>query len=162
MQGLAPASGAIFGRWHIELVCHSDLGEADYHSSSIRDKFAPSQTQKVISQVAIYFAIDPTIAPIMGGWLFVLAGGHSIFWFLAVIGVALWVANYQLLPETLHATQPQPFNARNLLRGYWQLGLNPRCVSGCWHGWFCCGAGHRWDAQACVGRWKSRISAGGS
>ena len=79
MQGLAPASGARFGRWHIELVCHSDLGDADYHSSSVRDKFAPSQAQMVMSQVAIYFGIAPAIAPIMGGWLFVLADWHSIF-----------------------------------------------------------------------------------
>ena len=98
MQGLAPASSAIFGRWHIELVCHSDFGQADHHSSSLRDKFAPSQAQMVMSQVAIYFAIAPAIAPIMEGWLFVLTNWHSIFWFLAVIGVALWVANYQLLP----------------------------------------------------------------
>lgn len=79
MQGVASASGAIFGRWHIELVCHSDLGEADHRSSSIRDKFAQSQAQKVMSQVTIYFGIAPAIAPIMGGWLFVLAGWHSIF-----------------------------------------------------------------------------------
>ena len=79
MRGLAPASGAIFGRWQIELVCHSDLGEADHHSSSICDKFAPSQAQMVMSQVAIYFGIAPAIAPIMGGWLFLLAGWHIIF-----------------------------------------------------------------------------------
>jgi DHA1 family bicyclomycin/chloramphenicol resistance-like MFS transporter len=30
------------------------------------------------------------------------------------------------LPETLDAAQRQPFNARHLLQGYWQLGSNPR------------------------------------
>ncbi|TSA10743.1 MAG: MFS transporter, partial [Comamonadaceae bacterium] len=38
----------------------------------------------------------------------------------------LWVANYKLLPETLHITHRQPFNASNLMQGYWQLGLDPR------------------------------------
>ncbi len=42
------------------------------------------------------------------------------------MGVLLWTANFKLLPETLHATQRQPFNVRHLMRGYWQLGSNPR------------------------------------
>ena len=92
----------------------------------VRDMFEPSQAQKVMSQITIFFGIAPAIAPIIGGWLFVLAGWHSVFWFLAGVGVVLWVANYRYLPETLHVTQRQPFNARNLLRGYWQLGLDPR------------------------------------
>jgi MFS transporter, DHA1 family, multidrug resistance protein len=66
------------------------------------------------------------VAPIVGGWLFVHAGWHSIFWFLTAVGIALWLANWKLLPETLHATQRQAFNVRNLMRGYWQLGSSPR------------------------------------
>ena len=92
----------------------------------IRDMFPPDQAQKVMSQVTIYFGVAPAIAPIIGGWLFVHAGWHSIFWFLTGVGVVLWLANWKLLPETLHATQRQPFNVRNLMRGYWQLGSSPR------------------------------------
>jgi DHA1 family bicyclomycin/chloramphenicol resistance-like MFS transporter len=92
----------------------------------IRDMFPPEQAQKVMSQVTIYFGVAPAIAPIIGGWLLVNLGWHSIFWFLVAVGIALFTANYKLLPETLHATQRQPFNARNLMRGYWQLVSNPR------------------------------------
>jgi DHA1 family bicyclomycin/chloramphenicol resistance-like MFS transporter len=92
----------------------------------IRDMYPPDQAQKVMSQVTIYFGVAPAIAPIIGGWLFVHAGWHSIFWFLTAIGVALWIANFKLLPETLHATHRQAFNVRNLMRGYWQLGSSPR------------------------------------
>jgi DHA1 family bicyclomycin/chloramphenicol resistance-like MFS transporter len=92
----------------------------------IRDMFPPDQAQKVMSQVTIYFGVAPAIAPIIGGWLFVHAGWHSIFWFLTAIGVALWVANFKLLPETLHVTHRQDFNVRNLMRGYWQLGSSAR------------------------------------
>jgi DHA1 family bicyclomycin/chloramphenicol resistance-like MFS transporter len=35
-------------------------------------------------------------------------GWHAIFWFLTGVGVLLWLANWKLLPETLHATH-QPF-----------------------------------------------------
>jgi DHA1 family bicyclomycin/chloramphenicol resistance-like MFS transporter len=92
----------------------------------IRDMFPPDQAQKVMSQVTIYFGVAPAIAPVIGGWLFAHAGWHSIFWFLTAIGVALWLANWKLLPETLHPTHRQAFNVPNLMRGYWQLGSSPR------------------------------------
>lgn len=92
----------------------------------IRDMFPPADAQRVMSQVTIYFGVAPAIAPMVGGFLFVHANWHSIFWFLTGIGVVLFAANYRLLPETLHDDQKQPFNVRHLMRGYWQLGASPR------------------------------------
>jgi MFS transporter, DHA1 family, multidrug resistance protein len=108
LQGLSTGAGIVVSR------------------AIIRDMFPPAQAQQVMSQVTIYFGVAPAIAPIIGGWLFVHAGWHSIFWFLTGVGVILWTANFRLLPETLHVTQRQPFNVRNLMQGYWQLGANPR------------------------------------
>ena len=108
MQGLSTGAGIVVAR------------------AVVRDMFAPAEAQKVMSQITIYFGVAPAIAPIIGGWLFVHVNWHSIFWFLTAVGVALWIANYKLLPETLHLTQRQPFNARNLMQGYWKLGLDPR------------------------------------
>ena len=92
----------------------------------IRDMFPPADAQRVMSQVTIYFGVAPAVAPMVGGFLFIHANWHAIFWFLTAVGVILWLANWKLLPETLHATQRQPFNVRHLMRGYWQLGSNPR------------------------------------
>lgn len=92
----------------------------------IRDMFPPADAQRVMSQVTIYFGVAPAVAPMVGGFLFVHVGWHSIFWFLTAIGVALWIANYRLLPETLHDMHKQPFNVGNLMRGYWSLVSNPR------------------------------------
>ena len=108
MQGLTTGAGIVVAR------------------AVVRDMFAPAQAQRVMSQITIYFGVAPAIAPIVGGWLFVHMGWHSIFWFLTAVGVTLWFANYKLLPETLHLTLRQPFNARNLMQGYWKLGLDPR------------------------------------
>ena len=94
----------------------------------IRDMFPPADAQRVMSQVTIYFGIAPAIAPMVGGFLFIHANWHSIFWFLTAVGAALWLANYRLLPETLHDSQRQPFNVRNLLSGYRELGSSPRFV----------------------------------
>ena len=92
----------------------------------IRDMFPPAQAQQVMSQVTIYFGVAPAVAPIVGGWLFVHTGWHSIFWFLALVGAILWITNFRLLPETLHPSQRQPFNVRHLMRGYWALGSSPK------------------------------------
>jgi DHA1 family bicyclomycin/chloramphenicol resistance-like MFS transporter len=88
----------------------------------IRDMFPPADAQRVMSQVTIYFGVAPAVAPMVGGFLFVHVGWHAIFWFLSGVGVVLWVANYRLLPETLHQTHRQSFHVRHLLRGYWRLG----------------------------------------
>jgi len=108
MQGLSTGAGIVVSR------------------AVIRDMFPPAQAQQVMSQVTIYFGVAPAIAPIIGGWLFVYLGWHSIFWFLTAIGGVLWVTNYKFLPETLQIDARQPFEVRHLMRGYWQLGSSPR------------------------------------
>ena len=108
LQGLSTGAGIVVSR------------------AIIRDMFPPAQAQQVMSQVTIYFGVAPALAPIVGGWLFVLMDWHSIFWFLTGVGLFLWVANFKYLPETLHIDERQPFEVKHLLRGYWQLTSNPR------------------------------------
>jgi MFS transporter, DHA1 family, multidrug resistance protein len=91
----------------------------------IRDLFHPDQAQKVMSQVTIYFGVAPAVAPIIGGWLFVHLGWHAIFWFLVGVGLVLMVTMARMLPESLHPSQRQPFEARPLMQGYWQMVSNP-------------------------------------
>jgi DHA1 family bicyclomycin/chloramphenicol resistance-like MFS transporter len=95
----------------------------------IRDMFPPADAQRVMSQVTIYFGIAPAVAPLVGGYLFVHADWHAIFWLLVVLGATLWLTNWRWLPESLHAQARQPFHAGNLLRGYAQLLRNPRFVA---------------------------------
>ncbi|WP_373717453.1 multidrug effflux MFS transporter [Roseateles sp.] len=92
----------------------------------IRDMFPPTDAQRVMSQVTLFFGVAPAIAPIIGGFLFVHADWHSIFWFLTAVGAALWLANWRLLPETLHAGMVQPFHPATLLREYRRLCGSPR------------------------------------
>ena len=91
----------------------------------IRDMFPPADAQRVMSQVTIYFGVAPAVAPMVGGFLFVHSDWHVIFWFLALVGAALFVANWRWLPETLHVDVVQPFDVRSLLRGYWSMGRSP-------------------------------------
>ena len=95
----------------------------------IRDLFPPSEAQRVMSQVTIYFGVAPAIAPIVGGFLFVHADWHSIFWFLAGVGLLLWLTMWWQLPETLHPSQVQPFSTGHLMSGYWQMASSARFIA---------------------------------
>jgi len=92
----------------------------------IRDMFPPSEAQRVMSQVTIFFGIAPAIAPVLGGLLFVHAGWHAIFWLLVGVGAVLFALNARYLPETLHAEARQPFAVRPLMHAYGELLRNPR------------------------------------
>ena len=108
LQGLSTGAGIVVSR------------------AVIRDMFPPSEAQRVMSQVTIYFGVAPAVAPIIGGVIAEYLDWHSIFWFLVGVGVVLWLANWRLLPETLHVQDRQPFQVRNLMRGYWQLLTDAR------------------------------------
>jgi DHA1 family bicyclomycin/chloramphenicol resistance-like MFS transporter len=111
LQGLAAGSGMVVSR------------------ALVRDMFPPAEAQRVMSQVTIFFGVAPAIAPIIGGWLFVHADWHAIFWFLAAIGGALWLGVWRFLPESLHISQVQRFDVRNLMAGYRQLATSPRFMT---------------------------------
>ena len=108
LQGLSAGAGIVVSR------------------AVIRDMFPPAAAQKMMSQVTIFFGIAPAVAPLVGGWLYVHADWHSIFWFLAAVTALLWWANHRWLPETLHESQRHPVHPRHLLNGYLQLVSNPK------------------------------------
>jgi DHA1 family bicyclomycin/chloramphenicol resistance-like MFS transporter len=95
----------------------------------IRDMFVPADAQRMMSLVTLYFGLAPAIAPLVGGFLYIHVGWRAVFWFLAAVGLLLWLANHRLLPETLHVSHRQPFNVKHLMRGYGQLGSNPRFLA---------------------------------
>ncbi len=108
LQGLSTGAGVVVSR------------------AVIRDMFPPSEAQRVMSQVTIFFGVAPAIAPMMGGVLSEYLGWHAIFWFLVAVGVVLIVANLRLLPESLHVKDRQPFQFGHLLKGYAVLLSDPR------------------------------------
>lgn len=108
LQGLSTGAGIVVSR------------------AVVRDMFPPADAQKVMSQITIFFGVAPAVAPMIGGVIAEYVHWHAIFWFLTGVGVLLWVANWRLLPETLHAQDRQPFRVGDLMRGYRLLILDPR------------------------------------
>jgi DHA1 family bicyclomycin/chloramphenicol resistance-like MFS transporter len=129
LQGMCAGSGMVVSR------------------AIIRDLFPPSDAQRVMSQVTIFFGVAPAIAPLIGGWLYVHSDWHWIFWFLTAVGLLLTLLNWRALPESL--PQAQPFAIRPLMQGYFSM-LRSR-ASGCW----CWPAASRSTACSCT-CWRRR------
>jgi DHA1 family bicyclomycin/chloramphenicol resistance-like MFS transporter len=108
LQGLSVGAGMVVGR------------------AMIRDLFGPEDAQRLMSLVTLFFGLAPAVAPIIGGWLFAAFGWRSIFWFLTLVGVALVVLSWRVLPETLAREARQPFYPAALLAGYREVGINLR------------------------------------
>lgn len=107
IQGMSAGAGMVVGR------------------AMIRDLFAGHEAQKLMSQVTMIFGISPAIAPVIGGWLHIWFGWHSVFVFLALFGLILFAFCFRYLPETLPEIGRQPFAAKPLLKNY-QMVLGNR------------------------------------
>jgi MFS transporter, DHA1 family, multidrug resistance protein len=104
VQGFSAGAGIVVGR------------------AIIRDSFEPHAAQRLMSLVTMIFGVAPAVAPVIGGWLQEAFGWRSVFVFLLVYGVALWIACQWRLPETLPPHARQPLDLATVARNYWTLG----------------------------------------
>ena len=106
-QGLSAGAGLIVGR------------------AIIRDLYAGAEAQRLMSQITMMFAISPAIAPIIGGWLHLMFGWHSVFVFMAILGLLLLALSWRYLPETHPLAGRNPFSFKPLVRNYHQVASHP-------------------------------------
>lgn len=99
-QGLSASGGLIVGR------------------AVVRDAFSGSHAQRAMSNVMLVFALAPAVAPIIGGWLHGYAGWRSVFWFLAGLGLFLWLLVAMRLPETLLPENRHSSNPLHIAQSY--------------------------------------------
>lgn len=67
----------------------------------VRDRFATDHGVRVLSHMMLVTAMAPLLAPSLGGLLLSWLGWRSIFWTLALFGLACLVAVRLLVPESL-------------------------------------------------------------
>ena len=104
LQGLCGGAGLVVGR------------------AIIRDKLDGAAAQRLMSQVTMLFSLSPAIAPVVGGWLFGAFGWQSIFVFMALVGMLLFVMSWFALAETHHEPHRTPLHFGQLMRNYLQVG----------------------------------------
>jgi DHA1 family bicyclomycin/chloramphenicol resistance-like MFS transporter len=84
----------------------------------IRDCFEGARAQKFMAEVMMVSGLGPAVAPILGGWLHLWFGWRGPFFFLSLLGIALWCACYFGLPESLPGHLRQSFHPGRLFRAY--------------------------------------------
>jgi len=100
LQGLASGAGSVVGR------------------AIVQDRFSGAEAQKILAHIMMVFGLAPALAPILGGWLQVSFGWRSIFWFLTLFAVLMFVAVYRWLPESLPAKDRHPFEFKTIAGNY--------------------------------------------
>ncbi|MCP5267417.1 MAG: multidrug effflux MFS transporter [Zoogloeaceae bacterium] len=91
----------------------------------VRDLYDGAAAQKLMSHVAITFALAPAIAPVIGGWLQSWFGWRSVFFFLTLLTSALLYASWRWLPETLPPEKRQSLHPGYLARTYRKVLSTP-------------------------------------
>lgn len=91
--------------------------------AAVRDLCPPRMAAKVYSQLMTVFLVAPIVAPILGGQIMRFSSWRGVFWALALVGVALLVASYVVMKESLAPEDRHPTGAgqfrqmAGLLRG---------------------------------------------
>lgn len=86
----------------------------------IRDLFSRTHAAQMLSTLMVIMAIAPIIGPLMGGQIIKFSSWHMIFWFLALIGVLMFISLF-LLPETLFKEKRNSISLGVAFSNYWYL-----------------------------------------
>ncbi len=107
-QGLAAGAGLVIGR------------------AVVRDLYEGPQAQRVMSNVMLFFAVAPALAPVLGGLLADFGGWRSVFFFLAVLGLTILLLCVLAMPESLPRAARQSLAPLSIGKAYVRaLGHGP-------------------------------------
>ena len=87
----------------------------------IRDRLSGGPAARVISRLMLVIGVAPLFAPTLGGLIAGVAGWRAVFAVLALFGLALWVAVWRWLPETLPPARRTTAGVGEAVRGYRSL-----------------------------------------
>lgn len=83
----------------------------------IRDANSAEDARRAMSQVVMFFALAPAVAPLVGGWLHDFFGWRSVFWFLCGFGSLLGLMGF-LISETLDKEHRRSIHPAAVIRTY--------------------------------------------
>ena len=102
---LAPTIGSLIGLRFLQAL--SGCAGMVVARAVVRDLYDRQESARVFSVLLMVMGIAPIVAPLAGGYLLTWFGWRSIFWVLALFGVACLVAVKTGLPETIPRDQPR-------------------------------------------------------
>lgn len=84
----------------------------------VSDRCDTQSSARIYSILMQVMMIAPITAPLIGGLILEYGQWQLIFWVLAAIGAACWLATLSLLPETLAVENRVPLSLSGIVRGY--------------------------------------------
>lgn len=92
----------------------------------IADLYTARDSAQVLSLMMLVQGVAPILAPIVGGYILVLAGWQAIFLFLTAFGLACLLAVHWCVPETLAVEQRRRESPLVMLRAWGALLVSRR------------------------------------
>jgi len=84
----------------------------------IRDHYATQDAARALSMLMLIMGLAPILAPLAGGQLLAFVGWRSLFWLMALVGLALMAAVVLVMRESLPAERVLPLSWRTILGNY--------------------------------------------
>ena len=97
----------------------------------VRDIFDGAAAHRLMSHITMMFALAPAIAPVIGGRLQLWFGWRSVFVFLVLATLAIWLTCWRLLPETLPPERRKPLHPTYLAKSYFKVLTSPVFLFAC-------------------------------
>src|SRR5258707_15438277 len=94
----------------------------------VRDEFHAQKGAQVLSYVTLVMALAPLIAPVIGGYLLVIADWQAIFFVLAPFRAAILMVIATRFGESSNFRVPQAPQAPPLLLNYRHFLPHPPCA----------------------------------
>ena len=113
LQGMSAGAGMVVGR------------------AIVRDLLDGPAAQRLMSHITMIFALAPAVAPVIGGYLQSWFGWRSVFAFLVLLTLVLWIACWRQLPETLPPKKRQTLQPSYLAKTYWRVLTSPTFLCAC-------------------------------
>ncbi|MBD1552971.1 multidrug effflux MFS transporter [Pseudomonas typographi] len=95
----------------------------------VNDLFEPIESARVLSSLLMLMTLAPLVAPLLGGWILVLAGWQAIFVFMLVFALLCGVLVWRYVPETMPAKLRTPLKLSQVLRTYATLCRRPAFIA---------------------------------
>ena len=86
----------------------------------IRDRYDSQRGAQMLSTLMMIMAVAPILGPLLGGVFLRLSTWNLIFWFMALVGVILFLST-RLLPETLSESDRSQASLSQSFRNYARL-----------------------------------------
>lgn len=94
----------------------------------VRDQFSHTETARMLSLLTLVMGVAPIVAPVLGGWVLTVAGWRTIFWVLALFGLACGAAVALRLRESRSEETAAQARAESPLRAFAALARERRLL----------------------------------